>query len=1108
MPHRKNALDLPKPDKNKVILTPDQSLSLPEFVLLKASAGSGKTYALSLRFVQFLLSDEIKKISRNDLQNILAMTFTKNAAREMKARILSWLKDCYFGEKEKIDEILSIVSLAPRQLPRKAEEVIERILSNYTDFQVETIDSFMATIFKASTVELGYSFDFEIVLENSEMMSYAFDRYLRKVTPSSVEGKAFHKILDYILANLGENTSFAWDPASQILQKLMVLYTKLAARNQKLVIDNFDAEKADLQKKISSLVHKMEGLIESSGMGRDPRSHYNSRIVPAVKGRRFSNFIGASFRTAPVKSPKDDRQVGLYERILEVWNRLENLVNQYQSCYARDFFYPYLQVYTSFAGTLDQVKRQKGIVFIEDIGQELVQYISAGIIPDIYFRLGDRIYHYLIDEFQDTSPIQWANMKPLIEESLSKGGSLFVVGDTKQAIYGFRDADYRIMKDLETGGYATFPSATVQIRELRENYRCHDKVLDFTKKVFLKRKKDSENNGGNEEDQQPKAKESEDNGEESKYESVAELSGLDHFHQEVIDRNRGKGYVEYIVLDKGVLPAGIYGAARDSPDAAGTDSEADALPEKIEIQKRVRELIQRGYSYSDIAILTYKNDSVVDISSWLNEKGIPFLPYSSLDIRNRKIIGEIMAFLRFLDSPPDELSFAVFLLGDVLRKKLEEDRRDLEKEGYFVPSDEWRSFLFECRPKQDDPLYIAFRKRYSRLWDLYFEQLFKTVGYYPLYDLVTLVFRIFNVFELFPDEEAALVKLLEIIKDFEGMGRNDLREFIEYSAAEEGQESSWTINVPSGINAVRVMSIHKAKGLGFPVVILLLYGERFQPPDFYLATDEEFVRVVKLTAELARTDGQLTRIYHEARAREAVDRLNTLYVALTRARAELYVIGVKGRRDRYPFDLVGQENYASASSKPEICPESQRTDSSDADKLRISRPFELPPNPRETLNTESIRRGDLAHKILAGLEYLQSGWDKDIPDIIRKLCPQESELALYEEIGQTLIGCFENAALIEYFKKKEARKVWREFNFCDAAGGVYRLDRVVVDEDAVTIIDFKTGAESGPAPQAGREQGDRDQIRNYIRIMKEIYPERAVQGILVYIDKKKTEILA
>src|SRR4030066_2324055 len=143
------------------ILEKDTDILFPQVTLLKASAGSGKTYSLTERFVQFLLSS---KIPQNHLRNILAITFSNNAAKEMKERILSWLKDLYFKDPQKIEEISEIVSLKKEHLGEKAGAKIDEILKNYTEFQVKTIDSFMTSIYKASAVDLGYSPDFDIVM--------------------------------------------------------------------------------------------------------------------------------------------------------------------------------------------------------------------------------------------------------------------------------------------------------------------------------------------------------------------------------------------------------------------------------------------------------------------------------------------------------------------------------------------------------------------------------------------------------------------------------------------------------------------------------------------------------------------------------------------------------------------------------------------------------------------------------------------------------------------------------------------------------------------------------------------------------------------------------
>ena len=162
-----------------------------------------------------------------------------------------------------------------------------------------------------------------------------------------------------------------------------------------------------------------------------------------------------------------------FDHIVGMWQELAQLIVCYTVIFTRSRCMPYVKAYQSFRSTVEMAKRQQGKVFIEDINMHLAQYLSSAIVPDVYFRIGETIYHFLIDEFQDTSPIQWQNLYPLIENSLSQGGSLFVVGDTKQAIYGFRNADYAIMKGVEQVN--PFPSAEHAVKELEINYRSRKK---------------------------------------------------------------------------------------------------------------------------------------------------------------------------------------------------------------------------------------------------------------------------------------------------------------------------------------------------------------------------------------------------------------------------------------------------------------------------------------------------------------------------------------------------------------------------------------------------------------------------------------------------------
>src|SRR4030042_2637318 len=245
------------------ILSKDGDLLFPHITLLKASAGSGKTHALTERFVQFILSD---KIPKNHLRNILAITFSNNAAREMKERILSWLKDIYFKDPQKIKELSEIVSIKKEHLPDKDGATIDEILKNYTEFQVKTIDSFMTSIYKASAINLGYSPDFDILMASENIMAYAFNRFLRRVREKTPEAEFLERLLEIILESKGGESSFPWDPSKDFLEEMTKLYYQLSSIVKEVKILDAGKKIESIKKEIRDTAEGLNGLIEKSGL--------------------------------------------------------------------------------------------------------------------------------------------------------------------------------------------------------------------------------------------------------------------------------------------------------------------------------------------------------------------------------------------------------------------------------------------------------------------------------------------------------------------------------------------------------------------------------------------------------------------------------------------------------------------------------------------------------------------------------------------------------------------------------------------------------------------------------------------------------------------------
>ena len=1019
----------------KPVLERDSDLRFPHFIVLKASAGSGKTRTLTERFVQFILSDTIPN---NRLRNILAVTFSNNAAREMKERVLQWLKAVAFNDPESINELSEIITLGREQMVEKAEKMIVEILENYTDFQVRTIDSFMAAVFKASAIDFGYNPEFDILMKNDAIMEYSFNLFLRDVREGSSEAALFSSVISTLNENKKKDTSFLWDPSSALLEEIKKIYRKLAATGKKPRLVEYAAETAVIKEKIRETLEAIEVLILQSGLELSRKSTYKD-ILPLVRQGRYADLIGKGLKTPPVNKVKkaDSKEQEFYEQIVGQWLVVGDLISQYATFHVRSCFTPYLKVYERFSRMIEYTKRRQGKVFIEDINRNLAEYLNAEIVPDVYFRIGETVFHFLIDEFQDTSPIQWRNLFPLIENSLSQKGSAFVVGDTKQAIYGFRDADYTIMKTFETQN--PFPSAQYAVQELKVNYRSLQRIIEFNNKVFKDIVANSED-----------------------YKEAGSRSGLTDYIQNVREGLESPGYAEVTLFEK----------------------DAEEQPERKKIQTLVHELHLRGYAYDDIAVLTQKNEDAVRVTTWLNEENIRFISYSSLDIRRRKITGEIVSLLNFLSSPTSDLSFAGFVLGDIFTKTAGGD-------SSVGISDRFREFFFLQR--NNPPLYKAFQQEFKDLWETYFAGLFRASGYLPLYDLVTEIFNVFRVFEIMQEEEATLVKILEVVKDFEGAGYNSLRDFLGFAGNDETNETEWNMNVPKNMDAVHVMTIHKAKGLGFPVVLVLLYDEKSKGFDYIVQEDEEGACLLKITRDILCSAPDFEGLYCEETIKDKVNRLNSLYVGFTRPKEELYVIGVRTKNNGYPFDLLPAADYPPA-VKPARRPV-EKTEAVQAFSFRHSHGrTEYHASPDEIINLEERQRGEFIHRVLFYIEYAGEGFEEELMLTIRKIKNESGAEYPEEEIKKTVVRLIGHEDMAEYFRQKQGRVIRREQEFSDAEGRLFRMDRVIIDRDKITVIDYKTGGE--------KDAGEKYllQMKTYMRILKGVYPGREVQGLIAYAD--------
>jgi len=1045
--------------KTDGVLDKDTKLAFPGILVIDASAGSGKTETLAQQFIQFLLSDQIKN---NDLSKILAITFTHNAAREMKQRIIKWLKILALdlkGEGDK-DRIYELFSLKPGDVRDRAAAAVESVISRYSDFHVQTIDSFMGRILRGSADELGMPPDNDITDSYAELTRQAMD-VLTAGFGASIPFSEIEKFLD--LFNQSQAGKFYWNPSDEIQKQFVQFLTQEGKVLEEIEFTDQTAAAEKIYGELWALYAKVFKLVPEGEVRKSTREGLADGKFNLFNAEFFNGFsaedCGLTLKGYKLLMETGDGP-GLAAKIRPLGPELADLMSL--SKYAA-----YGPLYRRFKICLESSKRWSETIHFDDINKKLSDYIKKELVPEIYYRLGDALYHFLLDEFQDTDRVQWKNIQPLLEEAYSKGGTLFAVGDMKQAIYMFRKADYRIMWDLVRCikgelGRGCLPASVednARIIPLKYNYRSGGKIMDYVDSVFKQRLK------GLMPELLPE-----------------DRTGLTEYEQKVPDEKKDRGYVRTVIIP-------------ESPET----------PEKKVLIDILEDVVAR-HGPRHVAILTHDNDVVENIVSWLTEAGIRAASLSSLDIRKRKIVMEICGLLQFLDTPIDDLSFAIFIAGDIFQRAAAKAGKKYDRDAVFD------MLVEKALNDEDSKIYTYFRghPKFRVMWEKYFDGLFGHVGYYPLYDLVCEIYRAFDVFENFPEETGFLVRFLEAVTIMEAEGEADIKDLVGLVNEEEGSKA-FNILLPDYMDAVKVMTLHKAKGLGFKVVINLIYAGQKRAENMFFDPQEDNLLIRYLTKGQAACDPHLDRLYSETRLDGRIQDLNLLYVATTRAKDELYNLIVRKVKKEDPkkaakakaknpvtVDLfeeaeIGQKEKAKAekeSHAPTIVTASQK--------------IEIEPAPEEDRKWSVERRletekGNLFHEILAGIEYAGADIEEVAAGLTARALAEDRLDCDPDEIKAVILDFLKEPSVKPWFEKKKGREVLREAEFVDEEGALYRMDRILIDPDQVTLIDYKTG---------GKMNFYEQQMKNYRRILEQVYPGKPIACYWAYVDTRKVEEVA
>lgn len=1006
------------------------------FTLYDASAGSGKTFTLVKEYLKILLTSP-----KNDAyRNILAITFTNKAVGEMKSRIVSSLSE--FAKDEpgpKAVELMEVIqqetALNAIDIKIKARQIIKNIIHNYASFDISTIDKFTHKVIRAFAHDLDLPITFDVSLETDNLLTEAVDAIIAQAG----EDETLTRLLvDFTMEKTDDDKS--WDVTREILDTGKLL---LNENNRNEIVhfqDKTISEFVEIKKKIQQVVTNLEAecavlaqeaIAVITAAGVDEKSFsggYFPKHLQSIKEGRFNAKNKTYHEAEDIKINKTAKDKEIIEGIIP--ELLSLLKRVYKNQEKMAFYMAFLKNITplSLLNTVSQelskIQKEQNILSISEFNAIIYKEIQNQPAPFIYERLGEKYKHFFIDEFQDTSEMQWQNLIPLIDNALSsedlqgERGSLMIVGDPKQSIYRWRGGKAEQFIELSKE-HNPFNNPDKKIEHLDRNFRSYSEIIQFNNGFFKMISEQFTN---------------------PDYKNLYE----NHSHQE--HNSKIGGYINISFLPK---IEKTEGDDEETPDKTRQYVQATLVA--------IKKSLAQGFEYKDIAILTRRRDQGIAVAGYLTEQGIPILSSETLMIENATEVIFILNVLRYLNNSSNLEAKAYLLqyIGEYVQKQLPvhdfifqgmENRNEKEFENWLMSFDISLSFQ-ELRRKS---LYEAVESIISKFINL-------------------------------KQNNAYIQYFLDLVLERDIKNQAGITDFLSYW---EKNGHKFSIPSPEGKNAVRILTIHKSKGLEFPVVIFPFAEEDYsrRPKDkLWLDSEDnisELPRVLIDNSSAVEGFGEeASLVYQQKKQEDLLDNVNVLYVALTRAEEQLYIISsmnlsTKGELPKnnmalffinYLEKFVGfdiQKHEYEIGSQERISHKSPIGE--EARKIPFVREVLDPKNikiaQRESLmwgthQQKAIEYGNIVHEILS---YI--GTASDVGLALTKAIENglivESQ---QEEVAKTISLILGHPELMDYFA--EGNNVMNEQTIIRKEGTPIKPDRMVMAQDnKVYLLDYKTGS--------------------------------------------------
>ncbi|MBR6852763.1 MAG: UvrD-helicase domain-containing protein [Prevotella sp.] len=1069
--------------------------SIKPLTVYKASAGSGKTFTLATEYIRLLVENP------QSYRNILAVTFTNKATEEMKMRILSQLYGIWKQLPESNNYLKNIqekTGLAPNVISERAGLALNNLTHNYNYFRVETIDTFFQSVLRNMARELDLTTNLRIGLNDYQVEELAVDQLIEDLTTTDV---MLQWILKYVMENISDDKS--WNVIAQIKkfgQNIFKDYYKEVSitLEQKMgeagFFENYTTCLRDLRKAAEEYMKEIGesffDTLEGEGLSVDDLSSKQRGIAsffnklrngifdPSIITTTVANHLENIEKWCPKTNPRRDAVLQVVEssliQILKcAVEAQEKQWKIFQSSNLTLRHLNQLRLLSSIEKKVRELNETENRFLLSDTQQLLHSLIDGSDSPFIFEKIGTQLQHVMIDEFQDTSTIQWQNFKVLLAETMShEDGSNLIVGDVKQSIYRWRSGDWRLLNGIEN----QFNSMLMEIKSLSTNYRSTRNVIDFNNTFFRHAAK-------------------------VEYQALEELEcdereqlekAYADVEQKVPDDKKDEGRVTIELL-----PNNEY--------------QESVLKHTVEY---VRELIDAGVIQKDIAILVRYNNHIPLIAQYFLENlpEVSIVSDEAFRLEASSAVCLMIQALHLLLHPDDQLTKAAIVktwLCTVQGKELTDDQ-------FMIAGNNLDEYLPEA--------YIG-----------HFDELLTL----PLYELAEKIYSIFQL-HLLEGQGAYLCAFYDHLANYVNENTTDIQSFLT-----EWDENLSKKTIQSDeTNGIRLISIHKSKGLEFDHVIIPYCDwtlEKYSDNIIWCKPNEAPFNDLPI-APIDYSPKMMGSIYEKEYLHEhlqnTVDNLNLLYVAFTRAAKSLYVVGKRGVKNSrsalielcLPLvaesmpeaQLDGMEDNESAivfefgtyeTSQPELPSQNNEKESSNpflqkSEAISVSiRTYDSKVNFRQSNRSRDfiegedidqqrryIQAGSILHEIFSTIQT-----EKDIPEALQRL---QFEGILYDEemtaerITSMLRKRLSDPRVASWFSPR-----WTLFNECtilsveDGEVHEHRPDRVMTDGDEWIVVDFKFGH---PDPEY------HTQVRRYMDLLSSMGHQN-IKGYLWYVYSNKIE---